>query len=95
MQEEGQEEVQHDDFSSPDNNPRHIPKGRSIAHQSIANEKAVYMSFDIEVAGEAAGIIQISVVIVWMEMAAGGVVGKDRVEEVHWSPSTFNSYVCP
>ena len=81
MQEEGQEEVQQDDFSSPDNNPHPIiTKGRSIAHQSIANEKAVYMPFDIEVAGEAAGIIQISVVLVWMEMAAGGVVGKDRVD---------------
>ncbi len=43
-----------------------IPRGRSIAHQSIANENADHVSFDIEVAGEAAGMIQISVVIVWI-----------------------------
>ena len=36
-----------------------IPKGASIAHYYIKKEKLVYVSFDIEAAGELCGIVQI------------------------------------
>ena len=55
--------------------------------------KAVYMSFDIEIAGEAAGIIQISAEIFRVRIAAGGGIGKDRIDDVVRSPNVFNSYV--
>jgi hypothetical protein len=41
-----------------------IPKGRSIAHNIFDNQNAVFLSFDIEMAGEIAGIVQISAEIV-------------------------------
>jgi hypothetical protein len=41
-----------------------IPKGRSIAHNTFDNHQAVFLSFDIETAGEKAGIVQISAEIV-------------------------------
>ena len=37
-----------------------IPKGRSITHNIFDNQNAVFLSFDIETAGEIAGIVQIS-----------------------------------
>ena len=36
-----------------------IPKGTSITHKYIKNDKLVYISFDIEAAGELCGLIQI------------------------------------
>ncbi len=36
-----------------------IPKGTSITHKYINNDKLVYISFDIEAAGELCGLIQI------------------------------------
>ena len=36
-----------------------IPKGRSIAHIIFDNQNAVFLLFDIETAGEIAGIVQI------------------------------------
>ena len=33
-----------------------IPKGRSIAHNIFNNQNAVFLSFDIETAGEIAGV---------------------------------------
>jgi hypothetical protein len=56
---------------------------------------AVYMSFDIEIAGEVAGIIQISAEIFRVKIAAGANVGKDCIEKVQCSPAIFNSYVHP
>ncbi len=41
-----------------------IPKGRSIAHNIFDNQNAVFLSFDIETAGDIAGIVQISAEIV-------------------------------
>jgi hypothetical protein len=41
-----------------------IPKGRSIAHNIFNNQNAVFLSFDIETAGEIAGIVQIPAEIV-------------------------------
>ncbi len=77
------------DFSCPADNPRSIPKGRSIAHHSITDGKAVFLSFDIEIAGDLAGIIQISGEIFRMKLSGGG-VGKDRIEEVMRSANVFN-----
>jgi hypothetical protein len=45
-----------------------IPKGRSIAHNIFNNPNAVFLSFDIETAGEIAGIVQISAEIVRFEI---------------------------
>jgi hypothetical protein len=56
---------------------------------------AVYMSFNIEIVGKVAGIIQITAEIFWVKIAAGANVGKDRIEEVQCSTAIFNSYVCP
>lgn len=39
---------------------KNIAKGRSIAHNKIDNQIAYFVSFDIETAGEIAGIIQVS-----------------------------------
>ncbi len=41
-----------------------IPKGRSIIHSILDNQNAVFLSFDIEMTGEIAGIVQISAEIV-------------------------------
>jgi len=41
-----------------------IPKGRSITHNIFDNQNAVFLSFDIDMAGEIAGIVQISAEIV-------------------------------
>jgi len=60
------------DYSCPLDDPRAIPKGRSIAHLSMKDGKAAYMSFDIEIAGEAAGIIQISAEIFRIRIVVGG-----------------------
>jgi hypothetical protein len=35
-------------------------RNRSIAHNIFDNQNAVFLSFDIETAGEIAGIVQIS-----------------------------------
>jgi len=83
------------DYTCPADDPRAIPKGRSIAHLAMKDEKAVYMSFDIEIAGEAAGIIQISAEIFRIRIVAGGGIGKDRIDDVVRSPNVFNSYVRP
>jgi hypothetical protein len=40
------------------------PKGRSIAHNVLTDGSAVILSFDIEIGGEYAGIIQLSVELV-------------------------------
>jgi hypothetical protein len=45
------------DYSCPSNDHRPIPKGRSIAHLCIKVGMAMYMLFDIKIAGEVAGII--------------------------------------
>ena len=37
-----------------------IPKGRSIVHNIFDNQNTDFLSFDIETAGEIAGIVQIS-----------------------------------
>ena len=83
------------DFSCPADNPRSIPKCRSIAHHSITDGNAVFLSFDIEIAGDFAGIIQISGEIFRMKLSEVGGVGKDRIEEVMRSTNVFNSYVRP
>jgi hypothetical protein len=55
-----------------------IPKGRSIAHNIFDNQNAVFLSFDIETAGEIAGIVQISAEIVRFKInSAKKKVGSD------------------
>ena len=49
--------------SDPTDNPKDIPaipSGRSIAHHLYSDGKACLLSFDIETAGEYAGVCQIS-----------------------------------
>ncbi len=50
------------------------------------------MSFDIGIAGEVAGIIQISAEIFCLKIAALRKVEKDCIKEVHHSPTIFNIY---
>ena len=70
------------------------PKGRSIAHSAFSDQSAVFLSLDIEIGGEHAGIIQLSSEIVRMKLCPGRGVSQDRVEEVE-RVSTFYSYVKP
>ena len=65
-----------------------IPKGASIAHQYIKKEKLVYVSFDIETAGESCGIVQVSAQIFRMVYRNGAT--ESEIEE-----ETFNKYVQP
>ena len=57
-----------------------IPKGRSIARNIFDNQNAVFLSFDIETAGEIAGIVvQISAEIVHFKInSAKKKVGSDH-----------------
>jgi hypothetical protein len=70
------------------------PRGRSIAHSAFSDQSAVFLSLDIEIGGEHAGIIQLSSEIVCMKLCPGQGVSQDRVEEVE-RVSTFDSYVKP
>ncbi len=55
----------------------------------------VFLSFDIDIAGEAAGIIiQISAEIVWLKLGGEG-VGKNHIKDMQCSLIVFNSYICP
>ena len=45
-----------------------IPRGRSIAHLGIRDEKIVFVSFDIETGGEYCGILQLSAEISRLEL---------------------------
>jgi hypothetical protein len=70
------------------------PKGRSIAHNVLTDGSAVFLSFDIEIGVEYAGIIQLSAELVRMKLVAGQGVAHDRLEEVT-RVETFDSYVKP
>jgi hypothetical protein len=70
------------------------PKGRSIAHSAFSDRSAVFLSLNIEIGGEHAGIIQLSAEIVRMKLCPGRGVSQDRVEEVE-RVATFKSYVKP
>ncbi len=70
------------------------PKRRSIAHNILTDGSAVFLSLDIEIGGEYAGMFQLSAEIVWMKLFAGRVVVQDQVEEVVRMAS-FDSYVKP
>jgi hypothetical protein len=74
-----------------------VPKGRSIGHHIFNNQKAVFMLFDIETAGEIAGIVQISTEIVCLKMNTDGrkKVRSNRADDVERVGDTFNSYVNP
>ncbi len=47
------------------------PKGRSIAHNIITDGSAVFLLLGIEIGGEYAGIFQLPVEIVRMNLVAG------------------------
>ena len=73
-----------------------IPKGRSIAHSIFNNQLSVFLSFDIETAGEIAGIVQISAEIVRFKInSAKKTVGSDYADGIERVADTFNSYVNP
>ncbi len=68
---------------TPDVPPR--PRGRSEAHHLLRNEKAVFISFDIEIGGEYAGIIQLSAELSRLYLKRPqklSVYNKDKLEEV-------------
>ena len=73
-----------------------IPKGRSIAHTIFNNQRSVFLSFDIETAGEIAGIVQISAEIVRFKInSVKKTVGSDYADGIERVADTFNSYVNP
>jgi hypothetical protein len=60
-----------------------IPKGRSIAHNMVYNQCAVFLSFDIETAGEIAGIVQIYSEIVRLKInSAKKKVDLDHADDI-------------
>jgi hypothetical protein len=60
-----------------------IPKGRSITHNIFDNQRAIFLSFDIETAGEIAGIVQISAEIVRLKIdSAKKKVGSDHAGDI-------------
>jgi len=65
-----------------------IPKGASIAHRYLQKEKLVYVSFDIETAGESCGIVQLSAQIFRM-------VHRNGITESEIEEETFNKYIQP
>ncbi len=70
--------------------------GRSIAHTIFNNQQSVFLSFDIETAGEIAGIVQISAEIVRFKInSAKKTVGSDYADNIERVADTFNSYVKP
>ena len=73
-----------------------IPKGRSIAHTIFNNQRSVFLSFDIETAGERAGIVQISAEILRFKInSVKKTVGSDYAKDIECVADTFNSYVNP
>ena len=72
------------------------PKGRSIAHHDITNNDntAIFLSFDIETAGEYVGIVQLSAELVRLKMTPGNTAAKDVAADVR-RVDTFNEYVNP
>jgi hypothetical protein len=60
-----------------------IPKGRSVTHNIFDNQNAVFLSFDIEMAGEIAGIVQLSAEIVRFKInSSKKKVGSDHAGDI-------------
>jgi hypothetical protein len=73
-----------------------IPKGRSIALNIFNNQTTVFLSFDIDTAGEIAGIVQISAEIVRFKInSAKKKVGSDHAGDILQEEDTFNRYINP
>ena len=82
--------------STPEMGAAITPKERSIAHHPIVNGKVAYLSFDIETAGEYAGIVQMSGEIFRLALEQGGKSKrKDTATSVRREVDTFNKYVNP
>ena len=90
-------EARNDDEGDEVQDPT-IPSGRSIAHDIIEKKKAVYVSTDIEIGGDIAGIIQLSVEVVRMDLAPPAhnptSTVKDVATNVRRGP-TFDRYIKP
>ena len=73
-----------------------IPEGRSIAHNIFNNQNTVFLSFDIETAGEIAGIVQVLAEIVRFKInSAKKRVGSDHAGNILREEDTFNRYINP
>ena len=66
-----------------------IPKGKSLAHRFMLANKVKVCSFDLETAGEYAGVVQVSSKIPTPNFVNGECVGFTH------HPQTFNRYVQP
>jgi len=62
-----------------------IPKGRSIAHHDIANNKIAYLSIDVEDAGEIAGLVQLSAEIFYVELDVTGIFNTRSIIHINCS----------
>ena len=81
---------------TPDPPPR--PRGRSNIQDLLLSEKAVFISFDMEIGGEYAGIIQLSAEMSYLYIqrpAKKTIYSKDKLRHVYREPVTFNKYVNP
>ena len=68
-----------------------IPSGRSVAHHDIVAEKAVYISFDIEVASPYVGVCQMSAEISRFQLNQEGTSkAKDTASNIRRENNTFN-----
>ena len=73
-----------------------IPKERSRAHHLIAAGKAVFLSLDIEHAGEYVGVIQLSAELFRLDLLPNGTGARsDTAANIRRCVDTFNKYVKP
>jgi hypothetical protein len=71
-------------------------RNRSIARNIFNNQNAVFLSFDIETAGEIAGIVQISAEIVRFKInSAKKKVCSAFADNIERVADTFNIYMNP
>ena len=72
------------------------PKFRSIAHPFFSAKKAVLLSLDIETAGDAVGIVQLSAEISRVHLQpTGSSSTKDTATNITRDTNIFNAYINP
>jgi hypothetical protein len=76
--------------------PHSIPGGRSIAHNILNNQHRPFLSIDIEMGCDIAGIIQLLAKITYIRLVLVGLkLANDKAEDVRRSTETLNKYVKP
>ena len=70
------------------------PRGRSVIHNKLREDKVVFLSFDLEDGGEECGIVQISGEFLKISRS-GDQPRADKASSVCRNPDCFDSYVNP